>query len=153
MQVNALFTEELTYHIALKPDFFQMSEPVMTVEWYEDELANKNTILFVAEDNQNIIGLIQVMVRNNPQDPIFKKRRYAHIEDLIVAQVYRGSGVGGSLMDAAKKWVTDQKATAIELWVWENNSDAIAFYEHLGYKTVRRAMQQELDSVNKGDRS
>lgn len=84
------------------------------------------------------------MHRKNSQDPIFKKRRYAHIEDVIVAQAYRGEGIGRILMDTARKWAESQNATAVDLWVWEDNNDAIGFYKHLGYETVRQVMQLQL---------
>ncbi len=149
--VNTLFTEELAYHIKLKPDIFQMADPVMTKAWYADELAKENTSMLIAEENQAVVGLIAIFVRNNPEDPIFKTRRYTHIEDVIVARTHRGRGIGRRLMVAAQEWAVTQSATAIDLWVWEENDAAIGFYNHLGYKTVRRVMQHKLDYDREGD--
>jgi ribosomal protein S18 acetylase RimI-like enzyme len=143
-QVSALFTEELAQHVALKPDVFQMPDTVITEEWFRKDLSNQATIIYLAKVDHQIAGLIQVMIRNNPDDPIFRKRRYAHIEDIIVAQTHRGKGVGRFLMEAAQEWAKIRGACAVDLWVWKGNENAIEFYEHLGYQTIRQAMQLKL---------
>ena len=143
--INELYTEELTHHIELKPDFFQMTDPVMTLEWYKQQLEDEAVVLYVADVAGYFAGVIQVMVRNSPNDPIFKKRRYAHIEDIVVSRTYRGKCIGRFLMDAAKKWAKNRGASAVELWVWSGNNDSIRFYEHLGYITIRHAMQITLE--------
>ena len=143
-QVNALFTEELRQHVELKPDIFQMPQTVMTQEWYKEELVNQATVIYLAEVDHQIAGLIQVMIRDNPDDPIFRKRRYAHIEEVIVSKTHRGKGVGRFLMEAAQEWAKALGASAVDLWVWEGNENAIRFYEHLGYQTIRQAMELKL---------
>lgn len=142
--INTLYTEELAEHITLQPDFFQMSEPVMTVDWYQQQLEHKAVKLFVAELDGVVVGVIQVMLRHSPDDPIFRERTYAHIEDIVVSHQCRGKGIGRSLMDAAKQWALDHDASAIELWVWRANENAIDFYRKLGYETHRFAMQMKL---------
>ena len=144
-QINALFTEELAQHIQIKPDIFQMPDPVMTESWYKEELENAATVMYVADVGGHIGGVIQIMVRNSPNDPIFVRRRYAHIEDIVVSDTYRGQGIGRYLMDAAQKWAKDRGASAVDLWVWAGNNNAIEFYKHLGYSTVRHAMQIKLE--------
>ena len=143
-QINVLFTDELIYHIAIKPQMFQMAEPVMTLQWFKDQLAYKQSVLYVAELDSALIGLIQLLLRQNPDDPIFVERRYVHIEELYVAEPYRGRGVGRSLMETAKAWATKQGATSMDLWVWSENKSAITFYQNLGYRQVRQVWQIEL---------
>ena len=143
--INTLYTEELSFHIALEPDMFQMFDPVMTVDWYKKQLDNKAVVLFVAEVDESVVGVIQVMLHQSPNDPIFKKRTYVHIEDIVVGKQFQGKGVGRSLMEAAERWAKDKGASAIELWVWRANEDAIGFYNNLGYKTNRLSMKLTLN--------
>ena len=143
--INALYAEELAYHVELKPDIFQMAEPVITLQGYKEQLEKENVILFVAEVDRSVAGVIQIMVHVSPNDPIFKKRTYAHIEDIVVAETYRGKGIGRSLMVTAQKWAKDQEAPTLGLWVWSGNNRAISFYEDLGFTITRQAMQLELE--------
>jgi GNAT superfamily N-acetyltransferase len=143
--INSLYTEELAYHITLLPDIFKMADPVMTEAWYQDQLDNENVVIFIAEVKGSVVGALQVMLRHNQNDPIFKTRHYTHIEELIVAKSHRGLGVGRRLLESAQAWAKARGATAIDLWVWTENQDAIDFYNHLGYKVVRHAMQLKLN--------
>jgi ribosomal protein S18 acetylase RimI-like enzyme len=74
-------------------------------------------------------------------DPIYRPRRFAYIDELSVAKRYRGQGLGRALMDAAHKFVLSQGIDEVELDVWERNAGAIAFYEKLGYAKLRLKMQ------------
>jgi GNAT superfamily N-acetyltransferase len=144
--VNALFTEELAFHIEIEPELFKMPECVMTMDWFRDLLRKVNTIMYIAEVDGKAAGLIQVMVGDSPNDPIFRKRRYTHIEDIVVAQEYQHRGVGRELMQAAHMWAKAQGALAVELWVWQTNERAIQFYKHLGYTTKRLSMEISVSS-------
>jgi ribosomal protein S18 acetylase RimI-like enzyme len=142
--ISTLYTEELAYHIALKPDTFQMAQPIMTKDWFDNQLAHEDIIILVAECEAGTAGVVQVMVRNSPRDPIFKPRRTAHIEELIVSEQYRGAGVGRRLIQAAQAWAMHKDVDAIDLWVWKENKNAIGFYQHLGYESIRYVMELKL---------
>jgi ribosomal protein S18 acetylase RimI-like enzyme len=143
--ILALYTEELAYHVELVPEIFQMAEPVMTKEWYKQQLDNAAVMLTIAEVDEQIVGAIQVMLHNSPNDPIFKKRKYAHIEDIVVAGNYRKQGIGRILMESARKWAKANGTSALELWVWRGNENAIGFYQKLGYRIVRHSLQLKLE--------
>jgi ribosomal protein S18 acetylase RimI-like enzyme len=125
---------------------FNLADPIMTHEWYDDQLTGPDQALFVAE-LEEIVGLLQVEIRTNPADPIFKTRRYAYVVDLAVAEGLQGQGIGRLLMDRAREWATEQGASEIELQVWELNTRAIRFYDKLGYETRRRTMRLALKDI------
>ncbi len=143
-QVGQVFTEELAFHRGLLPEMFDLANPIMTREWYSDELSNPGKALFVAELGE-IIGILQMEIRTNPADPIFKARRYACVVELAVTARFRGQGVGRLLMDRAREWASAQGVHEIELQVWELNQRAIRFYDKLGYETRRRTMRLVLE--------
>ena len=52
---------------------------------------------------------------------------------LAVAQEFRGSGAGASLVAAAEQWLRERGAPVARLLVEENNEAVCGFYERLGY--------------------
>ena len=144
-QVGRIFADELKFHINLLPDRFQIADPIMTKEWFREIINNANKNLLVAEQNGELIGLIQIQLRTNPDDPIFVPRRYAYLDEVAVLTSHRGLGVGRSLMAEAHNWIAAQGIQEVELNVWESNKGAIAFYEGLGYQPLRRRLNLRLD--------
>ncbi len=58
------------------------------------------------------------------------------ISRLWVSPRQRGSGLGRRLMEAATSWARDKRAAMVALGVTEMNTQAIQFYEHLGYSDL-----------------
>ena len=143
-QVGRVFAEENQFHTALLPDRFRIAKPIMTHGWFNEILAHPQKALLVAEREHEIIGVLYIMIRTNPDDPIFQPRRYGYIDEIAVTERYRGQGIGRLLMNEARTWALEQGILEIELHVWEVNQPAIAFYEKLGYKTVQRTMKMVL---------
>jgi ribosomal protein S18 acetylase RimI-like enzyme len=56
------------------------------------------------------------------------------ISRVWVAPRQRGSGLGKRLMSAATEWAQGKNAALLGLGVTEMNTNAMRFYEHLGYK-------------------
>jgi len=142
----AIFAEADAMHREALPHIFrEAAGPARPRDFILKILADKNTALFVAEHEGEIIGLIHVRVRETPDIPILVPRRYAVINDLVVKEKFRRHGVGRALLERAERWALDKGATQVELVVWEFNKGAIAFYEKLGYKTISRRMWKSLD--------
>ncbi len=139
-QVGAIFFEELQFHADLLPDRFQVAEPIMTQAWFEEILQNPEKVLLVAEENGRLLGQILLTITKTPDDPILKPRKFVYVDELTVTASYRGQGIGKKLMAAATSWARAQGIAEIELNVWEENGRAIAFYEKLGYQSVRRRL-------------
>ena len=137
----ALFAEADTYHSQAAPHVFRpASGPARTPEYIADILANENSRLFVAESEGQVMGLVQVDLREAPDHPIMTPRRYAKVDSLIVGKEFRRSGIGQSLMKRVHQWACERGVHEVELNVWEFNQGAIALYEKLGYKTAARRM-------------
>jgi ribosomal protein S18 acetylase RimI-like enzyme len=136
-----LFAEVDIYHSQAVPHVFRPTDgPARTPEYIADILANENSRLFVAESAGQVIGFIQVDIREAPVHPIMTPRRYAKVDSLVVGKDFRRSGIGQSLMKRVHQWACERGVHEVELNVWEFNQGAIALYEKLGYKTAVRRM-------------
>ena len=129
-------------HIYRKPD-----GPTRSWQYIAGLITDQNVTILVAEREEKLIGAIKVLIRETPDIPLLVPRRYAVIDNIIVAQGYRRSGVGQALMEEAHRWALNKGATQVELNVWEFNRGALAFYEGLGYSTATRKMVKPLEKT------
>jgi ribosomal protein S18 acetylase RimI-like enzyme len=144
-QVSVIFADENAFHSQLLPERFQIADPIMTRDWFNEILTNENRAVLVAELENVLVGLVLINLMNAPDDPIFQPRRYAYIEEVAVVKEQRGYGIGRLLMTKTHEWIAAQGVNEVELFVWERNRNAIRFYEELGYLMIRRGMKLDLD--------
>jgi ribosomal protein S18 acetylase RimI-like enzyme len=141
----ALFDEVDSLHRTHLPHIFQEPDgPARDKALILGLLQDEAVGLFVAEVDHRLVGLIFVFVREPPEIPILVPRRYALIDNIVVKEVFRRSGIGRALMEKAQRWALAQGADSVELSVWEFNHGAIAFYQTLGYETCSRRMSKRL---------
>jgi GNAT superfamily N-acetyltransferase len=107
-------------------------------------IADEAVGFFVAQVGDRLVGLICVMIKESPEVPIFVRRRYTVVNDLVVKDGFRRAGIGRALMEKAHDWAVAEGADSIELNVWEFNREAIEFYQTLGYETASRKMNKRL---------
>jgi ribosomal protein S18 acetylase RimI-like enzyme len=142
--VTRVFTSELAHHAALLPDRFQMIDLVMSRQWFEDMLAQANKTLQLALVDGSIAGLILLIELVSLDDPIYRPRRFLEVDELAVLPEYRRQGIGRRLMETAEQIAAARGISTVELHVWEANDQARAFYDHLGYRTIRRRLARDL---------
>lgn len=105
----------------------------------EAEIAEIKTVVSPA-----LMTIPRLMIIRHPeiQQPVaFMGIDAPRLEMLFIAPAARGQGLGRQLLQYAI-----QREGVTELDVNEQNPQAIGFYEHLGFKTVRRS---ELDGQGK----
>jgi GNAT superfamily N-acetyltransferase len=87
---------------------------------------------FVAEVNSKIEGIALIYHRYSSW-----KGKILHLEDLIVSESMRGSGLGTALLDTVVKYGHDLGVKRINWEVIDWNENAIAFYEKKGARVLR----------------
>lgn len=88
--------------------------------------------VFVAVDEQKVIGFIQAEVYNLLYQP-----SSINVLGLAVAQAYRGYGAGRLLMEKAEQWAKQQNINKVRLNSASQRENAHQFYQHLGYKNTK----------------
>ncbi|WP_370478890.1 GNAT family N-acetyltransferase [Tamlana flava] len=89
-------------------------------------------LCFVAEVNAKIEGIALIYNRYSTW-----KGRAIHLEDLIVRETMRGTGIGTALLDEVIKYGHSIGVKRINWEVLDWNEPAIAFYENKGAKVMR----------------
>jgi GNAT superfamily N-acetyltransferase len=95
-------------------------------------LDNDRGCILVAEEAGQVIGMCtgQLVISTAEGGPSVL------VEDMVVAPAHRGQGTGRALMKAMAGWALEQGATRLQLLADKNNPPALAFYEHLGWRTT-----------------
>ena len=143
----SLFDDGDVLHRENLPHIFQRSKtPLWDKKFIGNLISDDNVGLFVAETEDQVVGLVYAIIQESPPVPIFVPRRYVMVDNLIVKESFRHTGIGRSLMERVHQWAGEKGLDTIELNVWEFNKPAIDFYHRLGYKTISRMMGKQLDS-------
>ncbi|WP_103069724.1 GNAT family N-acetyltransferase [Aquimarina sediminis] len=101
---------------------------------------------FVAEVQNEIVGIALVYYRFSTW-----QGRSIHLEDLIVKESMRGTGLGSALYAEVLKYAQSKGVRRVEWVVLDWNTPAINFYEKSGAKLLKDwyLVQMDKEGVNK----
>ncbi len=144
-ELSKIFSELLAHHNEALPEMFRIAGGApRKKDAINFMLSDTSGALFVAECHGNIIGFIDVIIKEPQDTAITARRRYAEVHGVAVTSRYRRCGAGRLLMEKAEQWALRQKLAHIELHVWDFNKGAIAFYQSLGYSVRSHIMYKPL---------
>ncbi|MGB6152995.1 MAG: GNAT family N-acetyltransferase [Pricia sp.] len=104
--------------------------------------AEKHFHCFVGESDGEIVGMALIYPRYSTW-----KGQVIHLEDLIVTERMRGSGLGSALLAEVVKYGSELGVKRISWEVIDWNEPAIAFYESKGAKVMRDWDVVQLDEA------
>lgn len=142
--IERLIIELANLHGMLLPDMFEVKKDAGFNKQVKNILRKNNSVIFVAEIENVIAGMIQVTIKNVRLGVFLKARKYALLENLIVKSDYRNQGIGKILLNAAESYAKFQDVQCIELNVYEINNNAVEFYKSQGYAAKLRRMKKDV---------
>ena len=83
--------------------------------------------VIVAEHQQKVIGMCSAQLLISTAEGGWK----ALVEDVVVAEQFRGQGIGKKLLDELAGWAERQGARRMDLLADRNNFAALDFYDRL----------------------
>jgi ribosomal protein S18 acetylase RimI-like enzyme len=133
--LNVLFEEIDALHRDALPHVFRKPDgPARARDFLLEVLADQNAVIFIAEIEDKVIGLVYAYVRLTREIPIRIPSRVGEVDHLVVKQEYRREGVGKALMERVHQWAAQRNLDRLELSVWNFNLGAQDFYRELGYE-------------------
>lgn len=102
-----------------------------TMKQLESELANRSSqFYFISIDNE-VAGYLKVNIDDAQSETMGDD--FLEIERIYIRNKFQRKGLGKYLIDQAIEIAEEQNKNNIWLGVWENNDNAIRFYEKLGF--------------------
>lgn len=89
--VEAIMKQVHQMHVDWRPDIYKHSETILPLEIYAQ--AVKDDVLFVAEYNGHLAGILILMYRHI-ESPNQMERNIIFIDSMAVDEKYRGKGIG-----------------------------------------------------------
>jgi ribosomal protein S18 acetylase RimI-like enzyme len=99
-----------------------------------EELADPLATFWLAQLNGQSAGYAKVR-GPSPKDCVSGTRQI-ELHRIYTLEFARGTGLGGALMHTCLEHAGNNAYTTLWLGVWEQNTNAIAFYKHRGFTTV-----------------
>ena len=133
-------------HCENLPHLFRSPDgPAREWKYIQSLLGDPNVALLVTEAQGKVVGFAHVVLLHSPNTTLHVPRRYAVIDNIVVDEGHRRSGIGRALMARAENWAREKGATSVELNVYMFNQQAKGLYEVLGYEGVSVKMSKSLD--------
>ena len=107
---------------------------------FEEIISRKDTLIFVAEENKELIGLITLYLLTNMRHGWHR----GHVEDFVVSEKKRGKGIGTQLFDAVKQYCRENNIKVIKLDSGIDLTNAHRFYEKNGGKFTEKMFRFEI---------
>lgn len=96
------------------------------------ELENKHSQFKLLYVNEELAGYLKININEAQSEKL--GRDSLEVERIYILSSFQKLGLGKVLMAEAVKLANEKQKNKIWLGVWENNLNAIAFYEKAGFK-------------------
>lgn len=130
-KIHSFATSLLDQHKSVRPDIFCDGE-ALTLDEYKMMLEDGSMITLVYESNDEVMGFINARIFTY-DNPLLRKIRSCHINDLYVEEKHRQKGIAKKLIEKLSDHLKELHVQKIELRVWSFNKSAIKFYSELGF--------------------
>ena len=100
--------------------------------------------ILIAEKDNEIAGYTSVFAKVVSEEIDDGKLEYGLISDIVVMQKFRGSGIGGDLMDAAESYARKRKVKWLRIGVMARNELATNMYRSRGFEELYIELEKNL---------
>ena len=143
-KISELMLQVAKIHSNARKDIFKEKSIEEIKTEFNNRINNKENIL-VAEENNNIYGVIVYKIKEVKENINLKDRTTLYIDELVVDEKVRKMGIGKNLFSEVKRIAKERNCDAVELNCWKFNERAIHFYEKCGMNIQRLIMEIKTD--------
>lgn len=103
-------------------------------------LAKEDALLLAAEAGGTVVGMcsVQTLISTAEGGPV------GMVEDLVVAESWRGRGIGRLLLSEAENWAASRGLTRLQLLTDAGNRPTLDFYDRLGWAETHLVVRRKL---------
>lgn len=137
--VNTLASQVHTMHVDWRPDIYEMVEQLYSMERFQEAIRERQ--LYVAKINGITVGYVLLKIRCYDW-PGVVKRKVMLVDEICVEESARNQGIGKQMMQEVHALAKAFGCTDMQLGVYPQNDEAVAFYQKCGF-TIRSIDMQK----------
>lgn len=103
-----------------------------SIERIASEVSNENSTFYFAEHNSEVVGYLKINFEDAQTEDL---PNALEIERIYILSNFQGKKIGQLLMDWVIQIARSKKLDTVWLGVWDQNKEAIRFYERNGFET------------------
>jgi len=96
------------------------------------DLKSKDSYVFVAQKDEKVVGLIELLLDEN--DSSYKVKKYGYINSAITHKNYRNQGVAKALTNHSIKFLRGKGIKYLRANVYNSNTTAMKAWTKLGFQ-------------------
>ncbi|MBI3897122.1 MAG: GNAT family N-acetyltransferase [Gammaproteobacteria bacterium] len=143
--IAPLWEEGMAVHAPFDPRFpLCENADELFVKFIHAKIIDPDAIVLVAEMANTLVGYCLAHIAMHP--PIFTRRPFGYIDDLMVSSLYRRRGIGQSLFNAVAKAIRSRGVRNIEVSFMSQNDMSRSFWRKLGFITRLETARLEFNA-------
>ena len=139
--VNAIAKQIHDMHVAWRPDIYEMVEEMYPQDRFSEEVARRQ--LYVAKIGGQVTGYVLLKIREYNW-PGVVKRKVMVVDEIAVDDRCRNQGIGTAMMEEVRVLAKAFGCTDLQLGVYPQNDEAVAFYQKCGFTIRSIDMQRKV---------
>jgi len=144
-RVNDLLYQVLEVHADGRPDIFVHGTKKYTDQQLLAIFQDEKTPVFVFTDEQDKVqGYAFCIFEEVKGENCLHDMKTLYIDDICIDEKHRRQGIAVKLYEHVKAFAKESGCYRVTLNVWEVNPTARAFYEAMGMKPLKTAMETVL---------
>ena len=128
-------------HVQWRPDIYQLADEMWSQIRFGDAVAQRQ--LFVAKIDNAVVGYVLFRIRNYEMIG-HVKRRVLLVDEICVDESCRNQGIGTKMMIEVRALAKAFGCTDMQLGVYPQNEEALAFYQKCGFRIRSIDMQMKI---------
>lgn len=129
-----------TWHHENYPKQFKPFNLDEVIRAFEILLKKKGCFALIAKDDDTEVGYILGLIQHREESAFQYESDVIYIDQLSVAENFRGNGIGKILLNEVFKIAKKNKIKNIELDHWSLNKNAELFFTNNGFKYFNHRM-------------
>ena len=139
--IEALAQQVHAMHVDWRPDIYAPADELWPQERFDAAVAERQ--LFAAKVEEKVVGYVLVKVRN--YDMVgHTRRKVLLVDEICVDETLRNQGIGTEMMIEVRAIARAFGCTDLQLGVYPQNNEALAFYQKCGFRIRSIDMQMKI---------
>jgi GNAT superfamily N-acetyltransferase len=105
----------------------------------------QGAVALVAENAGLVVGLLVWVAHTDEAYMAETARRHGSVQDIVIADVHRGKGIGQALLAEAERLTREAGMRRLKLTVLSGNDVAVDAYGRFGFRDYARVMVKDFD--------